>query len=214
MIVCVYFIVRRYTGPLYAAIGALSSYLTSAPYYSTEARPYGLLLGVSCIALVCWQLAARYRVRRCALVGLLLSLATALGLQYYAVLSFAAIGVGELVRTWRRRQIDWPMWGALGFATAPLPFLLPLIRSNLILKTGNFSPATLVHFVDGIVEIYLPKGGLILAAFAVVAGTCVVVFSGRQAQASTPLDIPAVHEVAAWVALLLARLRLSFWDGS
>lgn len=46
-----------------------------------------------------------------------------------------------------------------------------------------------------------------MAAFAVVAGTCVVVFSGRQAQASTPLDIPAVHEVAAWVALLLAPIE-------
>jgi len=70
MILCVYFVVRRYTGPLYAAIGALSSYLTKAPYYSTEARPYGLLLGLSCIALVCWQLAARYRVRRLALAHL------------------------------------------------------------------------------------------------------------------------------------------------
>jgi len=207
MILCVYFVVRRYAGPLYGAIGALSSYLTHAPFYSTAARPYGLLLGLSCIALVCWQLAARYRARRLTLAGLWLSLATALGLHYYAVLSFAAIGLGELARTWRTRQIDWPVWAALGFATVPLLFLLPLIRSNLIMKTGYFAPATLSGFVYGAVEVYLPEHGLILAAFAVVASTCVVVFSGRQAQGPTPLDIPAVHEVVAWVALLLAPVE-------
>ena len=207
MILCVYFVVRRYAGPLYAAIGALSSYLTYAPFYSTAVRPYGLLLGLSCIALVCWQLAAGYRVRRLALAGLWLSLATALGLHYCAVLSFAAIGLGELVRTWRMRQIDWPVWGALGFATAPLPFLLPLIRSNLIMRTGFFAPATLSGFVYGIAEVYLPKYGLILAAFAVVAGTSVVVFSGRQERAPASLDIPAVHDVVAWVALLLAPVE-------
>lgn len=204
MILGVYFVVRRYTGPLYAAIGALSSYLTDAPYYSTEARPYGLLLGLSCVALVCWQLAARYRVRRFALAGLWLSLATALGLQYYAVLSFAAIGLGELVRTWRTRQMDWPVWGALALATAPLLFLLPLIRSNLVLRTGSFAPATLSRFAGGVLKFYLPAGGVILAAFAVLVGICIFVFSARQTEAPTPLDIPLVHEVTAWVALLLA----------
>ena len=207
MILCVYFVVRRYTGPLYAAIGALSSYLTNAPHYATEARPYGLLLGLSCTALVCWQLAARHRVRWLALAGLWLSLATALGLQYYAVLSFAAIGLGELVRTWRTRHIDWLVWAALGFATAPLAFLLPLIRSNLVLKKGYFAPATLSRLVDGITQFYLPMDGLIFAAFGVITGACVVVFSGRQEHPPTALDIPAVHEVAAWVVLLLAPVE-------
>lgn len=207
MILCVYFVVSRYTGPLYAAVGALSSYLTKAPYYSTEARPYGLLLGLSCIALVCWQLAARHRFRWLAVAGLWLSLAAALGLQYYAVLSFAAIGLGELVRTWRTRHVDWLVWAALGLATAPLPFLLPLVRSNFVLKKGYFAPATLSRLVDGIAQFYLPMDGLIFAAFAVVAGTCIVVFSGRQAHPSAALDNPSVHEVAAWIALLLAPVE-------
>lgn len=207
MILCVYFVVRRYTGPLYAAIGALSSYLTNAPYFATEARPYGLLLGLSCTALVCWQLAARHRVRWLALAGLWLSLATALGLQYYAVLSFAAIGLGELVRTWRTRHIDWLVWAVLGLAAAPLAFLLPLIRSNLVLRKGYFAPATLSRLVDGVTAFYLPMGGLIFAAFAVITGACVVVFSGRQKHPSTALDTPAVHEVAAWVVLLLAPIE-------
>jgi hypothetical protein len=207
MLVCVCFIVNRHAGPLYAAIGALCSYLTYAPHYSIEARPYGLLLGVSSIALVCWQLAARARFRALAIGGLWLSLATALGIQFYAVLSFVAIALGELVRTWRARRIDLPVWAALGFATVPLPFLLPLIRSNLVLKKGYFAPATMSRFVDGFAQTFLHMGGLLFAAFAVLVVTCTVVFSDRQAPAAAARDIPAVHEAVAWVGLLLSPIE-------
>jgi len=208
MILGIYFIVRQRAGPLYATIGALSNYLTDAPYYSTEARPYGLLLGLSCTALACWQLAARHRRRWLALAGLWLSLATALGVHYYAVLSFAAIGLGELVRTWRTRQIDWPVWGALGFATAPVPFLLPLARTNLALRAGYYSPATLRRLLEGVSEFYFPLGGIIFAAFAVMVGACVFALSGRNVHAIPPrLETPPAYEVAAWVALLLAPLE-------
>ena len=204
MIVCVYFIVSRYAGPLYAAIGALCTYLTNVPFYATDARPYGMFLGLSCIALVCWQLATRRQMRWLALAGLWISLAMALGMQYYAVLSFVGIGVGELVRTWRTRHIDWQVWAALGFATAPLPLLLPLIRSNLVLRTGYFAPATISRFIDGFAQTYMQMDGLLFAALAILVGSCVVIFSGRAAPADAPFETPPVHEVAAWLGLLLA----------
>lgn len=207
MILCVYFVVSRYTGPLYAALGALATYLTNAPIYSIEARPYGMLLGLSSIALVCWQQAARHRFRGWALAGLWLSLAAALNLHYYAVLTFAAIGFGELVRAWRTRHIDWAVWAALVFATAPLLFLLPLIRTSLVMKSGYFAPATLSRLVNGLMQFYLPAGGLVLAAFTLLAGTCLLVLTGRPAPAiSTPREVPPLHEVAAWIACLLAPL--------
>ena len=208
MILCVYFIVNRYAGPLYAAIGALCTYLTNVPFYATEARPYGALLGLSCIALVCWQLAARRQVRWLALTGLWISLAMTLGMQYYAVLSFVAIGAGELVRTWRTRHIDWPVWAALGFATAPLPLLLPLIRSNLVLRTGYFAPATISRFIDGFAQTYMHMDGLLFAALAILAGACIVIFSGREAPPDCPFETPPIHEVVAWLALLLAPVEV------
>ena len=207
MTVCVYFVVSRYAGPLYGAIGALSTYMTNAPLYETEGRPYGPLLGLSSIALACWQLAARGPARWLALVGLWLCLATALGMQYYAVLSFAAIGLGELVRTWRTRHIDWPVWAALGLATAPFPFLLPLIRSNLVLKQGYFAPVNISRFINGFEHIYMHTGGLIFAVFAVLTGACIVVFSDRQVHPGAPFDSPPVHEVVAWAAFLLAPVE-------
>ena len=164
MMVCVYFIVRRYGGPLYAAIGSLSGFLTYAPFYATDARPHVLLLGLSSIALVCWQQASRH-FRWLAIPGLFLSLAMAVSLHYYAVLTFAAIGFGELVRARRRRRMDWPVWVALILATTPLLFFLPLIRANKILAQGGYAPATLSEFVYQTIFFYLPGGGLLWAAF-------------------------------------------------
>jgi hypothetical protein len=204
MILSVYFIVRHYLGPLYAAIGALASYLTYAPYYATRARPYGLLLGLTCIALVCWQQASRQRQRWLALLGLCLSLATALGMHYYAVLSFAAIACGELVRSWRTRRIDWLVWIALGVATTPLLLFLPLIRANRVLAQGYFSPATLSHFVENTALFYFPKNGVLGAAFVVVVAACILIFARGDAQPASTVEVPPAHEVAAWVTLLLA----------
>ena len=210
MILVVYFVVSRYAGPLYAAIGALCTYLTNVPYYASEARPYGLLLGLSCIALVCWQRVARRQTRWLALTGLWLSLAMTLGMHYYAVLSFFAIGLGELVRTWRERRIDWPVWAVLGFATAPLAWLLPLIRSNFVLRTGYFAPATISRFVDGFAQTYMYMNGLLFAALAVLAGACIAIFSDREAAAVARFDILPIHEVVAWLALLLAPVEAFF----
>jgi hypothetical protein len=208
MMLCIYFIVRRYTGPLYALIAALSSYLTKAPSYATQARPYGLVLGLSCLALLCWHLVSRHRTRKLALLGLCLSLATAFSVHYYAALSLAAVGFGELVRTWHTRRIDWPVWGALGLATAPLPFLLPLMRSNWVLREGYFGTATLSHFLEGTTDIYLPLGGVTWLSFALLAGACAFVFSQRQSQPATDtFEVPPVHELAAWLALLLAPVE-------
>jgi len=206
MILCVYFIVRHYIGPLYAAIGALASYLTYAPYYATRARPYGLLLGLTCIALVCWQQAARQRMRWLALTGLCLGLACALGMHFYAVLLFAAIAFGELVRSWRTRRIDWLVWLALLVATTPLLLFLPLIRANQVLAQGYFSPATLSHFVESMALFYMPKNGVLGATFVIIAGACILMFGRREAQPPVTLEAPAAHEVAAWVALLLAPI--------
>jgi len=50
-------------------------------------------------------------------------------------------------------------------------------------------------------------GGIVLATFAAVVGTCVILFSGHQEQALSPPDIPAVHEITAWVAFLLAPVE-------
>jgi hypothetical protein len=207
MMLCVYFIVRRYAGPLYAAIGALSGFLTLAPFYSVEARPYGLLLGLSSLAVVCWQQASK-QFRWLAIFGLFLSLAAAISLQYYAVLSIASIGLGELVHARRSRRIDWPVWGALVFAATPLFLFLPLIRANTILAHGGDAPATLSSSAYKAELFYLPSNGALWAAFVLVAGICILVFGRREAEQPATFEVPPVHELVAWAVLLLALVEV------
>jgi hypothetical protein len=139
---------------------------------------------------------------------LFLSLATAVSLHYFALFAFAAIGFGELVHAWRRRRMDWPVWGALVFATTPLLFFLPLIRVNTIFVQGGYEPATLSHFIEETILFYLPGRGVLWLAFVLVAGVCILVFGRREVQPPATFEVPPVHELAAWTALLLAPVEV------
>jgi hypothetical protein len=208
MMLSSYFIVRRYAGPLYGLIAALCGYLTNAPAYAAQARPYGLLLGLSSLALVCWQASSENRYRRLALPGLFLSLAATLGMHYYGVLSFAPIGFGELVRTWRARRIDWPVWIAMAAASFPILIFLPLVRSNLVLKAGYFSAATLSNFLEENTTLYLYFDGIVWLLFTILAAASVVIFACRQAESpESRVQRPPVHYIAAWLVLLLSPVE-------
>src|SRR5262245_6652550 len=52
---CLYRFVSKRSTALYGLIAMLFALTTNACYYAFEARPYGLILGFSGIALLCWQ---------------------------------------------------------------------------------------------------------------------------------------------------------------
>ncbi len=201
MTLCVYFILRPYVGPLYAFLGALSRYLTGVAPYESVVRPYGLWLGLTALALLSWQRAAANRRRGLALAGLCLSLAAAQGVHYYAFLSFTAIGLGELARTWSRRRVDWLVWIALIVSFVPIVFFTPLIRANMALKEGYFDRATsAAALVGALREIYLPNG-ILQAIFVIIAVVSIIAIDRVPPKGSAR---PPLHEVVAWVALFLA----------
>jgi dolichyl-phosphate-mannose-protein mannosyltransferase len=121
--------VRRRSPVPFACIAMILPMLTSAFYYAYEARPYGLVLGFSALALLCWQSAAEGRMRTLSLVGMSLSLAAALSCHYYAILCFAPFALGEGVRTVVRRRPDFWIWIALLCGFLPLALFLPLIHA-------------------------------------------------------------------------------------
>ena len=142
MTLCLFrFVCIRSSAP-YGLLAALFPLVTSAYYYSYEARPYGLVLGFSALALLCWQSAARDRFRLLSLGGMSFSLAAAVSNHYYAILTFLPIALGEAVRTISRRRFDMPLWIALGAATTPLLLFLPLIRRAKSSSGIFWAPAT------------------------------------------------------------------------
>jgi len=140
MTVCLYLFVRRRTNVLFGCVAALFPAVTEAFRYSYEARPYGLLLGFSALALLCWQRAISAGTaghRKFALAGLWLSVSLAVSFHYYAVLVLIPIAIGEAVRVLRRRALDIPIAVAAGLGGLVVVVYLPLIRAGVAVHSGH-----------------------------------------------------------------------------
>ncbi len=128
MCLCLFIFVGRRTSTFYGLLAAVFPLVTSSYYYSYEARPYGLMLGFSALALLCWQSATMNRWRPLSIIFLGMSLAGALSVHYYGVFVILPLALGEVVRTLTRRKIDAPVWAMFVLAVVPLFWHLPLIR--------------------------------------------------------------------------------------
>ncbi len=128
MCICLFAFVARRASNFYALLAAIFPLVTYTYYYAFEARPYGLVLGFSALALLCWQSATMNRLRPLSIVCLSLSLAGALSSHYYGIFAIFPLALGETVRTAIKRRLDVPIWAAFCLALAPLVLHLPLIR--------------------------------------------------------------------------------------
>jgi hypothetical protein len=126
--------IYRFTSPyctaLYGWLAALFPLFTYTYTFAWEARPSGLLLGCCGISLLSYQSATRGSGKRgLSLLALTLALAAAVSSHFYAVLFWIPLGLGELVRLCKRKQVDFPVASALILATFPVVFYLPLIHN-------------------------------------------------------------------------------------
>jgi len=126
--ICLFLFVSHRLPVLYGIAAMLFPLTTTAFEYAYEARPYGLVLGFSGSALLCWQRAADHSRSVWWLIGLTASGAAAISCHYYAVLLLVPLGAGELARTWSNRRIDYPAWICLGLTLFPLLVFFPLLQ--------------------------------------------------------------------------------------
>jgi Dolichyl-phosphate-mannose-protein mannosyltransferase len=171
MTVCLYFFVRRRTSALCGVVAALFPAVTEAFRYSYEARPYGLMLGFSALALLCWQRAASPATeghRNLALLGLCLSLALAVSFHYYSVLVFIPLAIGEAVRLFQRRRLDIPMAAAAGLGGLVVIVYLPLVRGAVSVHSGHPWNAVTSRFIYDAFQFAMSPAAVPLA-FCMVA---------------------------------------------
>ncbi len=203
MCVCVFLFVERRSSPLYALIAVMFPISTIAYGYAYEARAYGLVLGFSAAALLCWQVAAEAGThRRLAALGTAVSLAAAVGSHYYAVLILVPLLVGEAARLIVRERIDWLVLGSFCGALVPLAAFSPLIAEAEDYSTTFWAQPTghaaFRFYPDSLLDRPL---GVLLAVLAAI-----VVFvawrswrTGRRPTAR----LPPSHELAALTTLVL-----------
>jgi hypothetical protein len=154
MCVCIYRFVSRHCPAVYAIAAMIFPTLTGVVYYATEIRGYGIELGMTGLALVCWQEAAAGRHRAFAIFGLFFSLAAAISCHYYAALLWVPFGLAELTRFLIRRRPDVPMYLALFFSPFPLLIFLPAMRaSQKAYGAGIWARPHLGQIVDSYREI-------------------------------------------------------------
>jgi hypothetical protein len=198
--------VRRRSSAPFALIAMILPMLTSTFYYAYEARPYGLVLGFSALALLCWQSAAEGRMRTLSLVGMSLSLAAALSCHYYAILCFAPFALGEGVRTVVRRRLDFWIWIALLGGFLPLALFLPLIKAARGYSSTFWAKphwTTPLAFYQGLLG---PLALLMLLAITII----LALYSGSRfsegtARTDKPFTLP-IHEAAAAFGFVLVPI--------
>lgn len=208
MTLVVFDLVRRRSHVVAALSAATLPCLSEAFRYSTEARGYGVMLGLFALALWSWSEAARGRTRGLHLRLLALVLAAGLWNQYFAILAFVPIGIGEALRLPRTRRIDWGVAVAVGAALAaalPLRGLMRLAAAHVATYWRHASVADIGPTYGFLFEA-LFSGFLAIALGLVALLVLVGVVFGNRASARCEYRELAAHEIGAGLATLAVPL--------
>ena len=200
--------VKRRVGTWWAATGVGLFWCNPYFYMATEARPYGILLGFFGLVLVSWDHVANYEavgpMRRRALAGLGIGVTGMLLTHVYAPLWVMPFWAAELLRSWRKRRIDWPLWALLTIPLVTCLTYLPLIRNvgqAVVPIGGQGSPSKPFWYY---VAIFLGVCPALVVAFFTAFGIVVWREPGVRKPGSKPL--PSLGFQPAELTFLLAAL--------
>ena len=175
-------------------------FLTSSIRYGFEARPYGLVMGFTALALLAWQRAGQEGRRRLWLGVLALAVAAAISSSYYAVLTGVPLVIGESVRTLERKRLDWPVWLSLALGGSVSFVYLPLVVNNVSNFTTQSFAAPAWSTIPSIYSDFLYTLPLTAWPLIVIIALCQAIRSEPNAPLKRGLTLA---EVAAAGGLLL-----------
>jgi len=196
---CLYAFVRRRRGISEGLLALTIVGLTSPVWiYFLEARPYGLMIGFTALAMMCWQRATEAEAHRGWRIGFGVALALGLLTHYYFVVPIAGIFLAEVVRSLYQRRIDRGL--LLGFVCAGLLLmaLQPLWGSaSKSYATGFWSKVKFTRdAIDTTTQALIGKDVLLPACFALAIAAIAGARKKREAETAYP-----IWEVVALVAI-------------
>jgi hypothetical protein len=208
MVFCLLAFCWRRWPAAYALLPALLA-SNAALGYSTDGRSYGLVLGCTAAALLCWQAATENRRRLVTVPLLAFCLMAAIALHYFAIFIVAPLFLAELARARETRKLDFPVLIAL--ATGPLMLALhyPLIAAGRTLQAHYWAPAQLsvllwVYEWNGMMMFLLPA--LVLIALWNMPD---LLLADRPPTSRLPLTIPEWVAAVAFLLMPVAAFVLS-----
>jgi len=207
---CLFRFVSKRAPGAYGTLALLFPIVTGSYYYATEARPYGLVLGFSGLALLSWQAAAEPDGRLFSLAGLVVSLAAAISSHYHAVFVVVALAFAEAVRCITVRRFNLRVWAALGLGVTPLLGFVPLIRRAMGYSATFWSKARWMSIPEFYYSLLAPTV-LPLMALLVLTAVYPTTNSSRRRCASDTLG-PHPYELVAilgFMAIPIVAVTLS-----
>ncbi len=181
MCLCLYAFVAFRSRKIYGMVAMLLPPITSAYFYATEARAYGIILGAASMALLCWQRATSPGSRRgWWLTVMTVSLALCASLHYVALALWIPLGCAEAVRIWERKRMDWPMLAVLAASAGSLAVFIPMMLLSRQNYLGGFWAKA------GLGEIENTYRTILNLAFAPLLGGVVVWLLATKSQGGEP----------------------------
>lgn len=126
---CLYWLMKRRFSSGYGVLAVVVFWSTPFFYYATEARPYALVLAFFGIALLAWVYRAEGRHPKAALAALALANCGMMFSHFFGVFYLLPFGLAQLVRDYRRRKIDLPVWAAF-----LLPIAIPFVYLSIMAR--------------------------------------------------------------------------------
>ena len=182
---------------LYAFIAVLFAYRLAFDY-GTEGRPYGLILGIAALSLVCWRKAVDGRNRVLSLSLLALFSGTMVALHYFSIFFSGCLLLGELVRWRKSGRFDFAVWLAV---LAPIGLVLAVHYPFLVVAHRFGAHFWSTAHIGQMKYLYGAPAVALLVALLARA------FLPAARSSSAALAMPA-HELAAIVAIALAPIVL------
>jgi hypothetical protein len=208
LLVCLYLVISRWLGRNYGVLAILVAMCLQARIYGQQARPYGLVLGLSALALVFYLQAAQKEKRLLALAGFAVCSAGLVASHYYAALVIAAFFLAETVRTLTKGRIDWALI-ACGIVPPAivLAILSKVIRQQHQALTHYFARGNLLSFNTGYGALEMDP---IIYGTALTLIGCGLFAIRNEAIAQFHLPSFGSRELSAGVAFLLLPIVGAF----
>ncbi len=167
-LLCLYIFISRRFSPCYGVLGALLVLSTYVPTFAWDARPYGVLLGLTGLAMVSYQRRAERKDIASFVVFSLVCFLLPLT-HYYGTLVIGPFLVAEVARTIKQKEMDRPSVIVMLLAPSAALFLLRnLIGAQKLALSHYQAPGHLTSFVYG-TEMFIPPAWTICIAIAALA---------------------------------------------
>ena len=137
---------------------------------ATWARGYGLMLGFSAAALLCWQLASDGVRKKWTIGGLAVSIACAVSCHYYALYVPGALVVGEIVKIFERKKADVFIGVAIAVGAGPLLAYVSLLRSVSPASRAFWIKPMVRFLYESYADLFGPAAVVLLLGLALVVG--------------------------------------------